>query len=283
MRAGYSVMHARGKFLDQLRRRWQQADSLLCVGLDPDPQRFPVHLRDADDAVLRFCREIVDATADLVCAFKPQIAYFASAGAERQLQRLIEHIHARHPGVPVILDAKRGDIGATAEHYAREAFERYDADAVTLSPFMGRDSIEPFVRHAERGAFLLCRTSNAGGDDLQTLDVGGVPLYAHLARCVAESWNSSGQLGLVVGATYPAELQRVRALVGDMPLLVPGIGAQGGDVAASVAAGQTADGNGLVINSSRAILYAGDGRDYAEQARRAAQDTRDQINQHRRR
>lgn len=276
-------MQARGKFLDQLRLRWQQADSLLCVGLDPDLQRFPAHLRAADDAVLHFCREIVDATADLVCAFKPQIAYFASAGAEGQLQRLIEHIHTRHPGVPVILDAKRGDIGATAEHYAREAFERYDADAVTLSPFMGRDSIEPFVRHADRGAFLLCRTSNAGGDDLQTLDVGGVPLYAHLARCVAESWNSSGQLGLVVGATYPAELQRVRSLVGDMPLLVPGIGAQGGDVAASVAAGQTADGSGLVINSSRAILYAGDGRDYAERARRVAQDTRDQINQHRRR
>jgi orotidine-5'-phosphate decarboxylase len=276
-------MHARGKFLDQLRHRWRQADSLLCVGLDPDPQRFPAHLRAADDAVLRFCREIVDATADLVCAFKPQIAYFASAGAEGQLQRLIEHIHARHPGVPVILDAKRGDIGATAEHYAREAFERYDADAVTLSPFMGRDSIEPFVRHADRGAFLLCRTSNAGGADVQTLDVGGVPLYAHLARSVAESWNSSGQLGLVVGATYPAELGRVRALVGEMPLLVPGIGAQGGDVAASVAAGQTADGSGLVINSSRAILYAGDGHDFADHARRVAQETRDQINQHRRR
>jgi orotidine-5'-phosphate decarboxylase len=283
MRAGHSVMQARGKFLDQLRRRWQQADSLLCVGLDPDLQRLPAHLRADDEAVLRFCREIVDATADLVCAFKPQIAYFASAGAEGQLQRLIEHIHARHPGVPVILDAKRGDIGATAEHYAREAFERYDADAVTLSPFMGRDSIEPFLRHADRGAFLLCRTSNAGGDDVQTLDVGGVPLYAHLARSVAESWNSSGQLGLVVGATYPAELGRVRALVGDMPLLVPGIGAQGGDIAASVAAGQTADGSGLVINSSRAILYAGDGRDFADHARRVAQDTRDQINRHRRR
>jgi orotidine-5'-phosphate decarboxylase len=270
-------------FIDRLRQRWQQADSLLCVGLDPDPARFPPHLRAADDAVLRFCRAIVDATADLVCAFKPQIAYFASIGAENQLERLIAHIHAEHPDVPVILDAKRGDIGATAEHYAQEAFGRYDADAVTLSPFMGRDSIEPFLAHSGRGAFLLCRTSNAGGNDLQMLDVDGVPLYQRLALLAARQWNGGGQLGLVVGATYPAELGLVRNLVGDMPLLVPGIGAQGGDIAASVAAGQTADGTGMVINSSRAILYASAGADFAERARAAAQATRDEINRHRRR
>jgi orotidine-5'-phosphate decarboxylase len=180
--------------------------------------------------------------------------------------------------VPVILDAKRGDIGATAEHYAREAFERYEADAVTLSPFMGLDSIEPYLKHADRGVFVLCRTSNAGGDDLQMLDVGGERLYERIARLAAGPWHRPGQLGLVVGATYPAELARVRALVGDLPLLVPGIGVQGGDVAASVRAGQTADGTGMVINSSRAILYAGDGADFDVRARAAARQTRDEIN-----
>jgi orotidine-5'-phosphate decarboxylase len=270
------------RFTDKLAARWRDADSLLCVGLDPDSARLPPSLAGAD-AIFTFCREIVDATADLVCAFKPQIAYFAAAGAEAQLERLIAHIRARHPAVPVILDAKRGDIGATAEQYAREAFTRYDADAVTLSPFMGRDSIEPFLAHAGRGAFLLCRTSNAGGSDLQLLDVGGQPLYLHLALLAAREWNAAGQLGLVVGATFPAELARVRAAVGAMPLLVPGIGAQGGDVAATVAAGQTPDGSGLVINSSRAILYAGSGADFAQRARAAAVATRDDINRHRRR
>ena len=270
-------------FHAKLSARWRAANSLLCVGLDPDPERFPAQLRGSSDAIFRFCRDIVDATAELACAFKPQIAYFAAARAEDQLEQLIAHIHREHPQVPVILDAKRGDIGATAEHYAREAFERYGADAVTLSPYMGKDSIDPFLAYADRGAFLLCRTSNAGGADLQMLDVAGVPLYQLVAAMVADEWNTGGQLGLVVGATYPAELARVRSLVGDMPLLVPGIGVQGGDVAASVAAGQTADGTGMVINSSRAILYAGDGPDYAERARDVARATRDEINRHRRR
>jgi orotidine-5'-phosphate decarboxylase len=270
-------------FVDRLAARWRESDTLLCVGLDPDPARFPPHLHAGDEAIFRFCREIVDATADLVCAFKPQIAYFASARAEAQLERLVEHIRHAHPAVPVILDAKRGDIGATAEHYAREAFERYQADAVTLSPYMGRDSLEPFLAYADRGAFLLCRTSNRGGDDLQMLDTGGVPLYQRVARHAATGWNTDGQLGLVVGATYPEELATVRALVGNLPLLVPGIGAQGGDIEASVKAGQTADGSGMVINSSRAILYASAGADFAQQARRVAQATRDEINLHRHR
>ncbi|HQR22088.1 MAG TPA: orotidine-5'-phosphate decarboxylase [Burkholderiaceae bacterium] len=269
-------------FRERLAARWHAADSLLCVGLDPDPARFPLHLRTGDDAIFEFCREIIDATADLVCAFKPQIAYFAAARAESQLERLIAHVHRAHPQVPVILDFKRGDIGATAELYAREAFDRYQADAVTLSPYMGPDSIEPFLARADRGAFLLCRTSNRGGDDLQMLDTGGMPLYQRVAQLAAGPWNSSGQLGLVLGATYPAELAAVRRLVGDLPLLVPGIGAQGGDVEASVKAGRTADGTGMVINSSRAILYAGNGTDFAERARAAARATRDEINQHRR-
>ena len=269
-------------FTDRLAARWRDADSLLCVGLDPDPSRFPAHLRTGDGAIFRFCREIVDATADLSCAFKPQIAYFAAARAEAQLERLIEHIHRVHPQVPVILDFKRGDIGATAELYAREAFERYQADAVTLSPYMGRDSIEPFLAHAGRGAFLLCRTSNPGSDDLQMLDASGAPLYQKVAQLAAGPWNTSGQVGLVVGATYPAELAAVRKLVGAMPLLVPGIGAQGGDIEASVQAGRSNDGTGMVINSSRAILYAGNGIDFAEQARTVATATRDEINRHRR-
>ena len=280
-------MDSRQDFVRKLRARWAGADSLLCVGLDPDTARLPAHLAGHDDAILRFCRAIVDATADLVCAFKPQIAYFAAARAETQLAALIEHIHRRHPSIPVILDAKRGDIGATAEQYAREAFERYDADAVTLSAYMGQDSLAAFLAWADRGAFLLCRTSNPGGADLQMLPVaspaGSLPLYQHLAQRAARDWNGSGQLGLVVGATWPAELAAVRALVGDMPLLVPGIGAQGGDVAASVKAGQTADGTGMVINSSRAILYAGGGTDFADAARAAAQATRDDINRHRQR
>jgi orotidine-5'-phosphate decarboxylase len=185
--------------------------------------------------------------------------------------------------VPVVLDAKRGDIGATAEHYAREVFERYGADAVTLSPFMGRDSIEPFMAHEGRGIFVLCRTSNPGGDDLQMLEVGGEPLYALIARLAAVKWNRSGRLGLVVGATYPAELARVREIAGDLPLLVPGIGAQGGDVQACVAAGQGADGAGMLINSSRAILYAGSGEGFAQAAAEAARRTRDEINRFRRR
>ena len=270
-------------FVGKLAARWRSADSLLCVGLDPDPARFPTHLRASGDALFRFCRDIVDATGELVCAFKPQIAYFASARAESQLERLIEHIHRRYPAVPVILDAKRGDIGATAEHYAREAFERYGADAVTLSPYMGFDSIQPFLAYADRGAFLLCRTSNAGGDDLQMLDAGGAPLYQRLARLVTEKWNAHGQLGLVVGATYPAELAKVRSMVGDLPLLVPGIGTQGADIATTVAAGQSSDGTGMVINSSRAILYAGSGEDFAERAHAVALATRDEINRYRRR
>lgn len=271
-------------FVQALARRWLQADSLLCVGLDPDPARFPSSLRERPDALLEFCAAIVDATADLVCAFKPQIAYFAAARAEDQLEALIAHIHARHPEVPVILDAKRGDIGSTAELYAREVFERYRADAVTLSPFMGHDSAAPFIDYADgaKGVILLCRTSNPGGSDFQFLQVAGRKLYEHAAELIATKWNARGNCGLVVGATFPQELARVRAIVGDMPLLVPGIGAQGGDIEATVKAGRTPDGVGLMINSSRAILYAGNDEHFADAARAAAIVTRDAINRYRR-
>ncbi|HMY78055.1 orotidine-5'-phosphate decarboxylase [Thauera sp.] len=272
-------------FMTALRAAWQQRDSLLCVGLDPDPAKFPVHLQGRSDAILQFCTQIVDATADLVCCFKPQIAYFAAHRAEDQLEALVEHIHARHPGTPVVLDAKRGDIGSTAEQYAIEAFERFKADAITVNPYMGRDSVDPYLAYPDKGVILLCRTSNPGGSDLQFLEVdtskGRMKLYEHVARTVAEDWNASGNCALVVGATFPAEIARVRALVGELPLLVPGIGAQGGDIAATLAAGLTENGTGLMINSSRAVLYAGKGEDFAEAARRVAEETRDAINAYR--
>jgi orotidine-5'-phosphate decarboxylase len=264
-----------------LSRAWERSDSLLCVGLDPDPGKMPGHLAGSPDAILRFCTAIVDATADLVCAFKPQIAYFAAQRAEDQLEALVDHIHAHHPGVPVILDVKRGDIGSTAEQYAREAFERYGADAVTVNPYMGFDSIEPWLAYADRGVFLLCRTSNPGGADLQMLDVGGEKLYERVARLASGPWNSGGELGLVVGATVPQELAQVRALAPQLPLLVPGIGAQGGDVQATVTAGRTTAGTGMVINSSRAILYAGRDESFAQAAREAAREARDSINRYR--
>lgn len=268
-------------FTQQLATAWQTTQSLLCVGLDPDPAKFPAHLKGRSEAIFEFCKTIVDATADLACSFKPQIAYFAAHRAEDQLEALITHIHEKHPGIPVILDAKRGDIGATAEQYAIEAFERFRADAVTVNPYMGRDSVEPYLAYPDKGVILLCRTSNAGGSDLQFLDVGGEKLYERVARLAAEQWNTSGQIGLVVGATFPAEIARVREIVGDMPLLVPGIGAQGGDIEATVNAGKTAKTTGLMINSSRAILYAGKDENYAEAARRVAQETRDSINRYR--
>ena len=265
-------------FIESLNAAWAKNNSLLCVGLDPDTAKFPTHLQGRDDAILEFCKGIVDATADLVCSFKPQIAYFAARRAEDQLEALIAHIHEKHPGIPVILDAKRGDIGSTAEQYAIEAFERYGADAVTVNPYLGRDSVAPYLAWPDRGVILLCRTSNPGGSDLQFLDVGGEKLYERVARLVAEEWNTTGQCALVVGATFPAEIARVRAITGDLPLLVPGIGAQGGDIEATVQAGRSAAGTGLMINSSRAILYAGRGEDFAAAARQAALDTRDAIN-----
>jgi orotidine-5'-phosphate decarboxylase len=262
-------------FHEQLRRSWEAADSLLCVGLDPDPARFPTPLESAPDAVFRFCRAIVDATADLVCAFKPQIAYFASQREEDALERLCTYILETYPDVTLVLDSKRGDIGSTAEHYAREAFGRYGAHAVTVNPYLGTDSVEPFFSHGG-GVIAVCRTSNPGGGDLQALDCEGRPLYVRVAELVAQRWTPLGDCGLVVGATYPGELSVVRGAVGDLPILVPGVGAQGGDAAAAVEAGATPDGRGLIISASRSVLYAGSGDDFAEAARQAVLDLQPQ-------
>jgi orotidine-5'-phosphate decarboxylase len=272
------------KFTEQLARAETLNDSMLCVGLDPDPSKFPGSWKDDPSRIFDFCATIVDATKDLVIAFKPQIAYFAANRAEEQLERLIAHIHRAAPEVPVILDAKRGDIGSTAEQYAREVFERYRADAVTLSPFMGFDSIEPYLQYEGKGAILLCRTSNPGGSDLQERRLpSGDTLFEHIARLAQGKWNRSGQLALVVGATFPAEIEQVRALAPTLPLLIPGIGAQGGDAVATVRAGYRAEGGRtvapIIVSSSRAVLYASRGNDFAEAARHAALATRLELNQ----
>ena len=267
-------------FLDQLNAAGRQNNSMLCVGLDPEPAKFPGAWRGDASRIFDFCAAMVDATADLVIAFKPQIAYFAAHRAEDQLERLMAHMRATAPQVPVILDAKRGDIGSTAEQYAREAFERYGADAVTLSPFMGFDSVQPYLKYHGKGAFLLCRTSNPGGDDFQNqrlASVAGEPLlYEHIAGLAQGPWNLNGQLGLVVGATYPAEIERVRAVAPTVPLLIPGVGAQGGDAVATVRAGWRPNAP-IIVNSSRAVLYASSGDDFAAAARREALKTRDLL------
>ena len=272
-------------FLEHLQGAERQNGSLLCVGLDPEPSKFPAGMKGDASKIYDFCAQIVDATADLAISFKPQIAYFAAHRAEDQLEKLMAHMRRNAPHVPVILDAKRGDIGATAEQYAIEAFERYGADAVTLSPFMGFDSVQPYLKHHGKGAFLLCRTSNPGGDDLQNqrlASVDGQPLlYEHIAKLAQGPWNVNGQLGLVVGATYPAEIERVRSLAPTLPLLIPGVGAQGGDAVATIKAGyrqsQGVTSGAVIVSSSRAILYASSGDDFAQAARKEAMRTRDVL------
>jgi orotidine-5'-phosphate decarboxylase len=268
-------------FIRRIEAAQQANNSLLCVGLDPEPSKFPAHLAQSPDAVFEFNRAIIDATADLVCCFKPQIAHFAALGEENALLRLIQHIHANHPAIPVILDAKRGDIGSTAEKYAQEAFERYKADAVTLNPYLGKDSIDPFLNYADKGVILLCRTSNPGARDLQDLDCSGKPLYQRVAETIATQWNANKNCLLVVGATWPEQLAEVRTIVGDMPFLVPGIGAQGGDVEQIIKHGRGKNSDALIISSSRAILYASNTSNFAEAARAAAIKQRDEINYYR--
>ncbi len=272
-------------FIDMLSAAERHNASMLCVGLDPEPTKFPGRYKGDANKIYDFCAAIVDATADLAIAFKPQIAYFAAHRAEGQLEHLMAHMRRVAPQVPIILDAKRGDIGSTAEQYAIEAFERYGADAVTLSPFMGWDSVAPYLKYHDKGAFLLCRTSNPGGDDLQNqrlASIDGQPLlYEHVAQLAQGPWNLNGQLGLVVGATYPKEIERVRELAPTLPLLIPGVGAQGGDAVATVKAGlRVADGattGPIIVNSSRAILYASSGDDFAQAARNVAVQTRQTL------
>ncbi|HDS17132.1 MAG TPA: orotidine-5'-phosphate decarboxylase [Proteobacteria bacterium] len=268
-------------FIKKLELAQRKNNSLLCVGLDPAPERLPGVCRRKTQPLLAFNRDLIDATADLVCAYKPQIAYYAACGAEAELAATIAYIKDCYPEIPVILDAKRGDIGSTAEMYALEAFIRYQADAVTVNPYLGGDSLQPFLAYREKGVVILCRTSNPGGIELQGLLVDGQPLYLKIAALAASDWNQNHNILLVVGATWPSELAQVRKLVGDMPLLVPGVGAQGGDLQAVMETGLDSRRAGLVINSSRGIIYAGKEDDFADKARAAALDLREQINLYR--
>lgn len=264
-----------------MHRAWEEKNSLLCVGLDTDPNKIPAHLREEECPVFEFNRAIIDHTFDLVCAYKAQIAYYSAANADHELCMTIDYIHDRYPGIPVILDAKRGDIGSTARMYAREVFDRYRADAVTVNPYLGGDTLEPFLVHKEKGIIVLCRTSNPGAGDIQDLESNGKKIYQIVAHKATREWNHNGNILLVVGATYPGELGEIRAIAGDVPFLVPGIGAQGGDVEKAVKGGKTRNGTGMIINSSRGIIYAGKGTGFAEDARRAALQLRDEINQYR--
>ena len=266
-------------FVEKLNGAIDQQDSLLCVGLDPDPAKLPECVRGKDNPVLYFVQQIVDATADLVCAFKPNFAFYGALGADAwpTLKALLEHIP---PTIPVILDAKVGDIGSTAERYAQMFFGELAADALTVNPYMGRDAVEPFLAYGDKGIFLLCLTSNPGADDFEKQQLADGPLYRRVAVKVGQ-WNSAGNCGLVVGGTQTEEIAQIRALAPEMPFLMPGIGAQGGDVEAAVSSGQDQSGRGLVINTSRAVLYASSGDDFASAARSAAEDLRDQINRYR--
>lgn len=268
-------------FIETIEAAWERNNSMLCVGLDPDLNKIPEHLRKNDAPLFPFSKAIVDSTADLVCAFKPQIAYYSALGSEHDLEMTIEHIHENHPGIAVILDAKRGDIGSTAKMYAQEAFDRFKADAVTVNPYMGTDTLQPFLDREDKGVIILCRTSNPGSKDIQDLNSNGKKLYQIVAEKAVREWNYNGNVLLVVGATYPKELKEIRSIVGDMPLLVPGIGAQGGDVERTVTNGKNGNGTGMIINSSRSIIYAGKGDDFAEAARIAAAELRDEINRYR--
>lgn len=265
-------------FIEKLNKRWHETNTLVCVGLDPDPSRFPDIIGKSADKIFAFSRAIVDATADIVCAYKPQIAHFAALNAEDQLQEIIEYIHSEYPEVPVILDSKRGDIGSTAARYAKEAFVRYAADAVTVNPYLGIDGVKPFIDFAQKGVILLCRTSNPSAKDFQDLDVGGLPLYEQVAKTISENWNENKNCALVVGATWPKQLGAIREIVGDMPILVPGIGAQGGDLEGTLKHGLDSKNAGLIINSSRGVNYASDGDDFAEAARRVVLDMNKAIN-----
>ena len=268
-------------FIKKLEACWASSNSLLCVGLDPSWSQLPEHLKTDNEPIFEFCKAIVDATHDLVCAYKPQFAHFASVGAEDQLDKTLDYVRETYPHIPIILDAKRGDVGSTAAMYAAEAFDRYKADAITVNPYMGQDSAQPFLDRKDKGVIFLCPTSNAGAGDIQDLLVDDQPVYEHVANMINEKWNTNGNCCLVVGATWPEQMGRLRQLSGDLPFLVPGVGAQGGDVEALVKAGQTANGTGLMVNSSRAVIYASGGKNFAGAAREVAIKTRDTINQYR--
>jgi orotidine-5'-phosphate decarboxylase len=265
-------------FYSKLEKSWAKSGSLACVGLDPLISKMPTHLQENRNSIFEFNKAIIDATADIVCAFKPQIAYFSSQKAENALEETIAYIHENYPDVPVILDAKRSDMDSTAEQYAIEAFDRYKADALTVVPFQGTDAIKPYLDRKDKGIILLCKTSNPGSSDLQDLRVDGEPLFRLIARRAANDWNTNNNVALVVGATQPNDLREVRKLIGKMPVLVPGIGAQGGNLESTVLYGTNQNNTGLIISASRSVIYASTGEDFAEKARMVVLKTNEEIN-----
>jgi orotidine-5'-phosphate decarboxylase len=268
-------------FINKLKAAWTKNNSLLCVGLDPDLDKLPKHLKELPHPFFEFNKAIIDATGDLVCAFKPQFAFYAAYGAEKELEDTINYIRDKYPNVVIILDSKRGDVGSTASMYAVEAFDRYNADAVTINPYFGLDSMAPFLDRADKGVIILCRTTNPGAGEIQDLKVGNQKLYQVIAERAATVWNYNNNIALVVGATHLPELRDVRTIIGDMPFLIPGIGAQGAEVEATVKNGADSTGAGMIISASRSIIYAGDGPDFAQAAAAEARKLKDEINQYR--
>ncbi len=268
-------------FMEKIRAAWRSNNSLVCVGLDPDLNKLPGCVQHLPRPIFEFNRAVIDATADLVCAYKPQAAYYAGQNADEQLRLTIDYIHENYPDIPVILDVKRGDIGPTATMYAKEAFDRYQADAVTVNPYLGMDSLQPFIEHRERGVIVLCRTSNPSSGELQELVCDHKTIFEHVAILARDKWNVNNNILLVIGATFPDELAKIRKLCPDMPFLVPGVGAQGGDVKKVIENGATADGIGLIINSSRGIIYADNTENFAAAAAAATDELRHTINQYR--
>lgn len=270
-------------FTTKLNEAWQKQGSLLCIGLDPDLTKIPDFIKQNPDPLFQFNKAIIDATADLTCAYKPNSAFYEAYGPDgiRQLKQTVDYINENFPHIVTILDAKRADIGNTNNGYVGFAYDYLGVDSITLHPYLGREALQPFLDRADKGAIILCRTSNKGAGEFQDLTVNGQPLYEHVARTVAADWNGNQNCMLVVGATYPDEMRAIRRLVGDLPFLVPGIGAQGGDLQATMEAGITSQGTGLLISASRSIIYASTGTDFAEAARREALQLRDEINTYR--
>lgn len=271
-------------FLQKLDKAVTRNDSLLCVGLDPDFDKLPAGIKDSQTPLFDFNKAIIDATAELACAFKPNTAFYESRGAEgiEELKQTCDYIRDKYPYIPIIIDLKRADIGNTNKHYAIFAFDYLGADAITVHPWLGREAVQPFLDYKDKGIIVLCRTSNDGAGEFQDMQSDRLPLYMHVAKNVAKKWNTNRNCLLVVGATYPEEIGRVRRMVGDdMVFLVPGLGAQGGDAEAVIQAGVNRAGRGLIINSARAILYASDGDDFAEAARESARATKESINRYR--
>ena len=273
-------------FREMLETQWDRGN-FVCVGLDSDFNKIPeflrVHVAHKGTTIIMFNREIVSATRDIVCCYKPNIAFYEAYGAEgiEALRHTIMDIHDIAPDVPVILDAKRADIGNTNAGYVQLAFDYLNVDAITLHPYLGAEALQPFLARTEKGVIVLCRTSNPGAGEFQDLSVNGEPLYCFVARRVANEWNKGGNCALVAGATYPDELREVRFIVGDMPILIPAIGAQGGDVEKTVLAGKDSRGSGMIINSSRGIIFASNGADFAEVSRRETKQLNNLINQYR--